>query len=227
MPITKTARADNGIVVTYHRATRLVVDLLANSAEVTVNSHADQQAALDNLPVAWQWRINLPAGLLAGDQPTILAEVEQALTTLESSPFYGGELGIDLTLSLAQLKDKKRAEITRDRLLADADHFDYSTTNAEGEQIVKAIRTADKDMTDLLVADARISKCTDGGMPSNWPGGWKAIDNTYVMISDRETWDAFFITMYDAGISNFSHSQTLKAALEAATTPEEIAALHW
>jgi hypothetical protein len=118
------------------------------------------------------------------------------------------------TASLDELKVAKREEITAQRLLADADHFIYAG---------KAIRTADKDMMDLLIADARIRK----GFPINWPGGWKAIDNSYVPITTIAEWDAFFIAMYDTGIDNFNHSQGLKMQIDAATTPEEVAAIQW
>lgn len=124
------------------------------------------------------------------------------------------------TASLAEIKAAKSAEITRERIATDSDHFTYQ---GQGGQSL-SIRTADKDMFDLLIADARISK---GGMPPNWPGGWKAIENSYVPISTVEQWNAFFIAMYDAGIDNFNHSQQLKARISAATTPEQVAAIHW
>lgn len=117
--------------------------------------------------------------------------------------------------TLDEIKAAKSAEITRDRIATDSDRFTYQGLS---------IRTADKDMFDLLVADARISK---GGMPPNWPGGWKAIENSYVPISTVAEWNAFFIAMYDAGISNFTHSQQLKALVGAATTPEQVAAIAW
>lgn len=122
------------------------------------------------------------------------------------------------TATLDQLKQSKRQEITNCRIAADNDHFVYQD---------KMIRTADKDMFDLLVADARINKCTGGQMPPNWPGGWKAMDNTYLPISTPDAWNAFFIAAYDAGIANFTKSQSLKQQLDAAQTPADVAAIHW
>lgn len=118
------------------------------------------------------------------------------------------------TATLAELKVRKRAQITADRLAADADKFVYQT---------KQIRTAEKDIFDLLIADARMKK----GWPPNWPGGWKAMDDTYLMIGTIAEWDAFFIAMYDAGIANFQKSQNLKANISAATTAEQVAAIQW
>lgn len=118
------------------------------------------------------------------------------------------------TADLPALKLRKRAEITQDRLAADADHFVYQG---------KAVRSAEKDILDLLIADARWNK----GKPANWPGGWLAIDNSYVIISTKEQWDAFFIAMYDAGIDNFMWSQQLKARVLAAQAPDDLAAIQW
>lgn len=126
-----------------------------------------------------------------------------------------GELYSVETASLDELKAMKTAEITAQRIAADSDKFTYNGLS---------IRTAEKDMFDLLIADARISK---GGMPPNWPGGWKAIENSYVPISTVDEWNAFFIAMYDAGIANFTRSQQIKARIAAATAPEEIAAITW
>lgn len=122
------------------------------------------------------------------------------------------------TASIEELKSRKRLEITNARIAQDADHFVY---------MGKEIRTADKDMFDLLVADARIAKCIDTEMPPNWPGGWKAIDNSYLPISTKAAWNAFFIAAYDRGILNFLHSQELKRQLDDAVTAEEISAIKW
>lgn len=118
------------------------------------------------------------------------------------------------TADLPALKLRKRAEITRDRLAADADHFEYQG---------KAIRTAEKDLFDILIADARWNK----SKPANWPGGWLAVDDSYVLIDTKEEWDAFFIAMYDTGIFNFFWSQQLKARVFAAQAPEELATIRW
>lgn len=144
-----------------------------------------------------------PVALSAAPTPTSeLRCVDDAPQWVETAP-------------LAAIKERKRAEITAARLTADADHFTY--------QGVK-IRTADKDMTDLLVADARISK--GQGMPPNWPGGWIGVDGI-VQISTKEEWDPFFVAMYDAGISNFMYSQQLKAEIEDAATTEQVLAISW
>lgn len=211
MPIIKAVKTDSGIPVAYHKAAKLTVDLTSQTATASVQSYADEAAA-GGLAATWNWTLPVDIKTVLG-ATDVLAGVETALTGT-GAMFEGGQVVTDTSDSLDALKARKRAEITQDRINADADHFTYQG---------KSIRTADKDMMDLLVADARWNK----GLPSNWPGGWKAVDDTYVAIGTKDDWDAFFIAMYDAGISNFDHSQKLKAQLDAATTPEDVAAVKW
>ncbi len=63
--------------------------------------------------------------------------------------------------------------------------------------------------------------------PPGWPGGWKAVDNTYLPVPDVDAWKAFYGSMVAAGNANFAHAQTLKAALAEATTTAEINAIVW
>lgn len=58
-------------------------------------------------------------------------------------------------------------------------------------------------------------------------GAWKAMDNSYVAIPDVGTFKAMHAAMTAQGTVNFGHSQTLKAALAAATTVEQIEAIVW
>lgn len=64
-------------------------------------------------------------------------------------------------------------------------------------------------------------------LPRDWPGGWKATDNTYVPIADVAAWKAFYTSMVAHGNANFAHAQTLKAQLAAATTAAEVEAIQW
>lgn len=66
-----------------------------------------------------------------------------------------------------------------------------------------------------------------GALPANFPGAWKAVDNTYFMIPDVATWTQFYQSMVATGTANFLHAQQLKAQLAAATTAEDVAAIVW
>ena len=63
--------------------------------------------------------------------------------------------------------------------------------------------------------------------PVGFPGGWKATDNAMIPLPDVDAFRAMYASMTAQGTENFNHSQSLKAALEQATTPEEIAAIEW
>lgn len=66
-----------------------------------------------------------------------------------------------------------------------------------------------------------------GGLPAAWPGGWKAIDNSVLVIPDLNGWKAFYGSMVVAGNTNFVKAQTLKASLALAATLSQIAAISW
>lgn len=64
-------------------------------------------------------------------------------------------------------------------------------------------------------------------MPTGWPGGWKAKDNTYVPISTIADWQAFYEAMYVQGLLNFAKSQALKTLVANAQSLEAIRAINW
>lgn len=66
-----------------------------------------------------------------------------------------------------------------------------------------------------------------GSLPPGWPGGWKAVDNTYLPISTVADWANFVASMVSAGNANFAAAQAMKAQLVAATTQAAIDAIVW
>ena len=64
-------------------------------------------------------------------------------------------------------------------------------------------------------------------LPTTWLGQWKAGDNSFLPIPDVATWTAFYGAMVAQGQANFVQSQTLKAQIDAATTPEAVALVIW
>lgn len=118
--------------------------------------------------------------------------------------------------TLAQLKATKNDEINAARLAANFSHFEHAGKQIACDQLSRS----DIDGTNGFVA-------LYGALPPGWPGGWKAIDNTYVAIADVAAWKAFYASMFAAGNANFARAQALKDALAAATTAEEVAAIGW
>lgn len=122
-----------------------------------------------------------------------------------------------LALGLTEdVRSQRRDYINAERLKANQGSFTYA-----GKQIsTDALARSDIDAVNGLVSLL-------GAMPPGWVGGWKALDNTYVSIPDVDSWKAFYGAMVSQGLSNFAHSQTLKAQIDAATTVEEVNAIVW
>lgn len=64
-------------------------------------------------------------------------------------------------------------------------------------------------------------------LPPDFPGVWKAADNSYYPIADVAAWKSFYAAMVATGTANFAHSQQLKAQLAEATTAKAVAAIVW
>lgn len=118
--------------------------------------------------------------------------------------------------SLQDVKLAKNTEINASRLAANFKTFPHAGKVFSCD----ALSRSDIDGTNGVIT-------LTGSFPPNWPGGWKAVDNTYIPITTREQWEAFYLSMCATGAVNFAHSQTLKAALAAATTAEQVAAITW
>ena len=120
------------------------------------------------------------------------------------------------THSLDALKIRKAQEINQARYAANQSYFEFA-----GKQIAcDAV-----SMLDIQSANAEIALTRE--MPSTWPGGWKAVDNTYVAIPDVAAWTEFVKAMVARGTAHFQHAQLLKQRLATASTPEEVVAITW
>lgn len=119
-------------------------------------------------------------------------------------------------LTLAELKAAKNDEINAERAKAN------STTFEHGGKVFAcdALSRSDIDGVNGYVG-------ITGALPPEFPGAWKAADNSFYAIADVSAWTAFYASMVAAGTANFIHAQALKAQLSAATTPEQVAAIVW
>lgn len=117
---------------------------------------------------------------------------------------------------LDDLKAAKTAEINAARLAANLSTFTHTGKQIACDQLSRS----DIDGTNGFVA-------LYGALPPGWPGGWKAVDNSYVLIADVAAWKGFYASMFAAGNANFARAQALKALLAAAATAEDVAAIQW
>ncbi len=212
MPIAKPVQAENGITINYHRPVHLAVDLVTNVAQVTVNSHATEQAALDGLPVAWQSRIVVPATLLAGDQPTLLAEVEAALVSLEGSPFFGGQLVVDASGSLEVAKARAWIAVKAKRAALEEGNFTYEGGSYQ----------ADKVRINGAVQLAALAK-TSGGVFSET---WTLTDNTTRQLdADQLIGLGLALGQFVSGL--YAIGRALREQINQAETIEAVNAIGW
>lgn len=118
--------------------------------------------------------------------------------------------------SLAELKAAKLLEINQGRATANMGQFTYL-----GKQI--ACDRLSRSDIDAVNGELALT----GTFPAGWPGGWKCVDNTYVVIADKATWVAFYQAMTAQGTSNFLYAQSLKQQVVLATTATEIENITW
>jgi hypothetical protein len=215
MPIMHSARAANGITVGYHKATKLEVDLNADTAVVSVCSYTDEQAYQEKLPIAWMWSLGVPVALLSM-QGTLLEDIETALVEMDGSPFQFGQIVSDSELSLDVVRAKKYQEINRARLAANQSSFIFQEKEIAFDQL---------SFIDIVSANGEIA--LTGELPEGWLGGWLAKDGTFVSIPDVATWTLFYKAMVKQGQINFLRSRQLKLAVAAAQTAEDISAIQW
>ena len=115
---------------------------------------------------------------------------------------------------LAQLKAARNQQINEDR---EAANFGTFTHNG---QPVSCDRLSRSDIDGMANQIGLL-----GDFPQGWPGYWKCADNTYLEMTTIAQFKAMYASMIGQGLYNFGVSQTRKAALAAATTPEEVAAV--
>ena len=118
--------------------------------------------------------------------------------------------------SLSELKVAKNAEINTSRLTANFSRFPHAGKEFACDELSRSD-----------IAGTNGSMTLIGDFPPGWPGGWKAVDNTYIAITTRVEWESFYLSMCATGAANFTHAQELKATVDAATTAEEVAAITW
>lgn len=117
---------------------------------------------------------------------------------------------------LAALKVAKNLEINAARAAANNKSFFHGSK----EFACDALSRSDIDGINGYVA-------LFSTFPDAFPGGWKAVDNSYLPLPDIAAWKAFYASMVAAGSANFAHAQVLKQALVAATSAESVAQITW
>ncbi len=143
---------------------------------------------------------------LAGRVP--LSEEEIAEVLANEAAYESGKV--------QRAKEAKNSEINDCRLAANEVSFYHAGKNIACDALSK---------TDLLCTAIYIG--LTGSFRPGFPGAWKAIDNTYLLLPDVQAFKDMFGSMIDAGNSNFMHAQQLKQQLASATTIDQINSITW
>ncbi len=117
---------------------------------------------------------------------------------------------------LAEAKAPVNAKINKWRAEANQTYFTHLT---------KQIACDALSRSDIDAVAGSIS--LTGAFPAGFPGAWKAMDNSYLMLPTVDAFKAMYASMTLQGTVNFGKSQTLKTQLAAATTVEQVNALVW
>lgn len=117
---------------------------------------------------------------------------------------------------LAPAKTAKNTQINQWRADANQTSFPHA-----GKQVAcDALSRSDIDAVANSIA-------LTGAFPAGFPGAWKAVDNSYIMLPNVDAFKALHASMTAQGTINFGHSQDLKAALAAATDVGAVNAIVW
>jgi hypothetical protein len=208
MAFIKQYTAPNGAVLSYHRITRIEISKDMDSYTATISSWPSEDQYLLGIPAIWNSYQTVSL------DPTVLAEMSQPI--LDSGDFQGAQTVSDEGNTLDAIKARKKVEINAARLAANWTSFPYGGKDIACDQLSRG----DIDGVNGWIAGLN-------SLPPGFPNAWKAIDNSYVPITDVATWYAFYGAMLAQGTANFAHSQTLKAQVDAATTEEEVEAIKW
>jgi hypothetical protein len=118
---------------------------------------------------------------------------------------------VTLEQQIVQARSAKNLEINAWRLAKNKTTFTYAG---------KLIACDDLSRGDIDAANNEIANL--GALPVGWLGGWKAVDNSYVVIGSVATWKLFYSAMFNQGNANFAAAQAYKTQLAAATTLRQI-----
>jgi hypothetical protein len=118
--------------------------------------------------------------------------------------------------TLEQEKEWRNQYVNSQRLMANQTYFTF-----QGKQI--ACDQLSRSDIDGVAGEIALT----GAFPDGFPGAWKATDNSYVLLPTVDDFKSMYSAMTAQGAANFIHAQTLKAAIEAATTVEEVKAVVW
>jgi len=121
-----------------------------------------------------------------------------------------------LDASLAAAKTAKNTQINQWREQANGSTFPYGGKHIACDRLSK----------DDIMGTA-LHALLFNAFPDDFPGAWKATDNSYLPMPDIATFKAMFSAMTNQGSLNFAYSQQLKTQLANAATLAAVNEIVW
>jgi hypothetical protein len=170
----------------------------------------------------------LPVSALPGEH--VIVDVEDLPQPWVSGAYtiQGGALILDeesapwqayLQAEAARLdkaKSERLADINRWRADANATIFPFAGKHIQCDAL---------STTDIL--GTALSIALTGAFPPDFPGAWKASDNTYIPLPTVEDFAPLYSAFTQRGSLNFQRAQELKAQVASATTFAELEEVKW
>lgn len=148
----------------------------------------------------WVWHPLPPQTLPYQTYTTTIAETEVQYTVSN--------------ILLADYKARRMAEIDRLRQKRNMGTFSHAGKEFAFDQHA---------FKDVMVIAGYIGMTNE--LPTSFPGAWKAIDNSLLLMPTVNDFKNFYASMVNTGINSFLFCEGLRADLNNATTYEEIYAL--
>lgn len=205
MPIIQAVTTTSGISPAYHLATTLKVDMKLMNAVVHLVSYHDEASYLAGCPLVANWDVDVPID-------TNAAGAELALTTLAGSPFFGGEIASDQSVTLGAAQDRAWSRIKAARDIAEAADFtcDGHVYQGDRERIMGAVMAA------KIASDAGSPFSTDFTLSNNDTVTLDAAQMINVGLTLMATIEAVF-----------AHGRAKRIAIYAAGTVAAAEAITW
>lgn len=133
-----------------------------------------------------------------------------------ATPEEAAEITSRRSPDLQPLKTAKNDEINTWRALANLTTFPHLSKQVACDQVSRSDIDAVANHIALF-----------GTFTPDFPGAWKATDNTYLPMVEIEQFKAMYQSMAAQGTANFNHAQALKLQLALADTADEIVSIEW
>jgi hypothetical protein len=205
MPVIKTTQAPNGASVAFHKIQNLSFNPSTSVVDVNVASWTDEASYLAGHNLVWMWPVDAT--------PALLSDLDGGLATI--APFDSGSVIADNLEGLDAVKVRAWAVIKdkRDNALNSTFIWNDMVFDADGDS-QQRIQGAVQLATIAAAAGQEFSIA------------WTLHDNTTSTLSGAD--------MVNVGLAlgqfvqaNFAHGVTLRAAINGATTVEEVQAVSW